>query len=196
MMGRSSSRRADLLIDLMIGFSDGLVIAFAIVTGIAAFFTIPVIINVILVSITLGAFAMGMSRSLGDADAAPNYMDLGLSESTEKHISEQIAIESDQWQSDPRSAVIEKSARSKSSSLNIAFAYIAGGLIPLIPFWLLQDKQAAWNASLALTSVSLLILALLKSRFTQQSFLFIGLRTIVIALLASGAAFLIANIFN
>lgn len=83
--------------------------------------------------------------------------------------------------------------RALISGLTIALAYIAGGLIPLSPYFFIHSTQTALLFSVALTLIALLIFGALKGRFTGQSPIRSGLQTLVIGGLAAGAAFLIAK---
>src|SRR3984885_12109493 len=54
--------------------------------------------------------------------------------------------------------------RAYSSALTIAFAYIAGGFIPLFPYILLQDNLAALRLSVVITLIALALFGAVKGR--------------------------------
>ena len=57
-------------------------------------------------------------------------------------------------------------SRAVSSALTIAGAYIAGGLIPLVPYMLIPSTHAALKASVVVTLLALLVFGYVKGRFT------------------------------
>ncbi len=86
---------------------------------------------------------------------------------------------------DPRRAV--------RSALTIGLAYIAGGLIPLMPYVLLSAPQAALSVSALMTLVALAIFGYVKGRFTGVGPIRGALQTMLIGGLASTAAYLLAR---
>ncbi|MGD1068636.1 MAG: VIT1/CCC1 transporter family protein [Bryobacteraceae bacterium] len=89
---------------------------------------------------------------------------------------------------DPRRAV--------TSAATICISYIAGGLIPLAPYFFVSTLGTAFLASVALTGAALLIFGSIKARFTGIPLWRGGLQTVSIGGLAAGAAFLIARLFR
>jgi VIT1/CCC1 family predicted Fe2+/Mn2+ transporter len=83
--------------------------------------------------------------------------------------------------------------RALTSALTIAGAYIAGGLIPLSPYFLLPTAHTALIVSVAVTLIALFIFGYIKGRFTGAPPMRSALQTALIGGLAAGAAFLIAR---
>jgi VIT1/CCC1 family predicted Fe2+/Mn2+ transporter len=83
--------------------------------------------------------------------------------------------------------------RAMTSALTIAGAYIAGGLIPLSPYFILPTAHAALIVSIVVTLIALLIFGYVKGRFTGAQPIRSALQTALIGGLAAGAAFLIAR---
>jgi predicted membrane protein (TIGR00267 family) len=84
------------------------------------------------------------------------------------------------------------------SAFTIAFAYIAGGLIPLAPYILAAylkrfEVGTALLLSVAFTLVALFVFGLIKGRYTGTRPLRSALQTAFIGSVAAGAAFLIAR---
>src|SRR3977135_79394 len=75
------------------------------------------------------------------------------------------------------------------SASTIAGAYIAGGLIPLAPYMLLNTPHSALIASVISTLVALAIFGAIKGHYTAMPLLPSALRTSVIGGLAAAAAF-------
>ncbi len=91
---------------------------------------------------------------------------------------------------DPKRALI--------SAFTIAFAYVAGGLIPLAPYivatYLKQfNVTTALFLSVALTLVALFVFGFIKGRYTGTRPMRSALQTALIGSVAAGAAFLIAR---
>jgi VIT1/CCC1 family predicted Fe2+/Mn2+ transporter len=89
---------------------------------------------------------------------------------------------------DPRNAI--------RSAGTIALSYIAGGLIPLSPYFFSATAHGALGASIALTLAALLIFGVVKGRFTGARPVRSGIQTVVIGGLAAAAAFLLARLLG
>lgn len=86
--------------------------------------------------------------------------------------------------------------RATKSALTIGFSYIAGGIIPLSPYLVIDNAQEALNYSCAVTSICLFIFGYFKSKLTGQPALSGALKVVVIGALAAGAAFGMAKLIN
>jgi len=89
---------------------------------------------------------------------------------------------------DPRRAV--------TSAATIAGAYVAGGMIPLSPYILLDNAARGLLWSAVVTLAALGIFGYLKGRFTDTGPLRSATQTMVIGGLAAAAAFLLAKIIS
>jgi vacuolar iron transporter family protein len=87
---------------------------------------------------------------------------------------------------DPRRAV--------RSALTIALAYVAGGLVPLAPYFLVSTPRAGLPVSVAVTMAALFVFGLVKGRFTGARPLRSALQTVVVGGLAATAAFALARL--
>ena len=83
--------------------------------------------------------------------------------------------------------------RALQSALTIAGAYIAGGLIPLVPYMLNAHVKSALRFSALVTLGALLIFGFVKGRFTGVSAVKSAIQTAIIGGVAATAAFLIAR---
>jgi VIT1/CCC1 family predicted Fe2+/Mn2+ transporter len=86
--------------------------------------------------------------------------------------------------------------RALRSAMNIALAYIAGGMIPLAPYMLVAKASTALPYSVVATIVALAIFGYIKGRFTGAPPLRSSVQTTVIGGLAAGAAFGIAKVIS
>jgi vacuolar iron transporter family protein len=86
--------------------------------------------------------------------------------------------------------------RAVRSAATIGLSYIAGGLIPLAPYFLTADLDTGLAASIAVTLSALFIFGCIKARFTGIPMWRGGLQTTLIGGLAAAAAFAIARLFR
>ena len=89
---------------------------------------------------------------------------------------------------EPRRALI--------SALTIAGAYVAGGLVPLAPYFFAVNSSTALLFSVVATLLALLVFGFVKGRFTGTKPLRSALQTALIGSVAAGAAFLIARLIS
>ncbi|HEY3138043.1 MAG TPA: VIT1/CCC1 transporter family protein [Blastocatellia bacterium] len=83
--------------------------------------------------------------------------------------------------------------RARISAFTIGGAYIAGGLIPLAPYFFTSRAHVALLFSIVVTLLALLIFGFIKGQFTTARPLRSALQTALVGSLAAGAAFLIAR---
>ena len=92
---------------------------------------------------------------------------------------------------------LEKPAshRARQSAAVIAFSYIAGGFIPLLPYMLLQASSAL-RASVVITLIALFFFGAVKGRLTGGGTWKSALQTVFIGGLAAGAAYALARLLS
>jgi VIT1/CCC1 family predicted Fe2+/Mn2+ transporter len=83
--------------------------------------------------------------------------------------------------------------RASRSALTIALSYIAGGLVPLAPYFVVPSVHTALLASIVVTLLALLVFGYIKGRFTTARPLRSAWQTVVVGGLAAIAAFAIAK---
>jgi VIT1/CCC1 family predicted Fe2+/Mn2+ transporter len=84
-------------------------------------------------------------------------------------------------------------ARARTSALTIALSYVAGGLIPLSPYFVLHPMQTALQGSVAITLLALLVFGYVKGRYTVKKPIRSAWQTALVGGLAAAAAFAIAK---
>jgi len=91
---------------------------------------------------------------------------------------------------------LEKPRRSRArrSALTIGGAYIAGGLVPLVPYFLVASARDALGWSIAATLVALVAFGYFKGRYTGARPLKSALQTALTGGVAAAAAFLLARL--
>ncbi len=85
--------------------------------------------------------------------------------------------------------------RARTSALTIALAYVAGGLVPLTPYFFARTAQRALGASVAATLVALVVFGFMKGRFTGANPWKSAAQTALVGGLAASAAFALAKLF-
>lgn len=125
------------------------------------------------------------------------FKEYGLSDDEIKPIVETLSTRPNDWvkfmmrfelnieQPDPR--------RARVSAFTIAASYIMGGLVPLVPYMLVQNANTALLISVASTLVALFIFGFVKGNFTGVPPLKSGTETLLIGGAAAAAAFGIAK---
>jgi vacuolar iron transporter family protein len=83
--------------------------------------------------------------------------------------------------------------RAMTSALTIAGAYVAGGFIPLAPYFFSLTAQSALSVSVGVTLGALLLFGYIKGRFTGTAPVKSAVQTTLIGGLAAAAAFVIAR---
>jgi len=86
---------------------------------------------------------------------------------------------------DPRRAI--------TSAMTIALSYIAGGLLPMGPYILIESVKTAFPLSVVATLLSLGIFGFVKGHFTGNRPLVSALQTLLVGGIAAAAAFFIAK---
>src|ERR1700679_210805 len=86
--------------------------------------------------------------------------------------------------------------RAIRSASTIGASYIAGGFIPLAPYFFLDDLRAGLMVSVVVTLAALFIFGCIKARFTGIAWWRGGFQTTLIGGLAAAAAFAIARLFR
>jgi VIT1/CCC1 family predicted Fe2+/Mn2+ transporter len=83
--------------------------------------------------------------------------------------------------------------RARTSAFTIAMSYIAGGLVPLGPYFFFRSVHYALIGSVVVTLLALLVFGYIKGRFTTPRPFRSAWQTAVVGSLAAAAAFAIAK---
>ena len=217
--------------DVVIGLSDGLTVPFALAAGLSgAVSSAHIIVLAGLAEIAAGSIAMGLGGYLAARGDAEHYASRPDDEAEEIYqIFDQYAV--------PREAAapvlsalqqnhpayvdfmmrfelgLEKPAanRAHRSALTIAASYIAGGLIPLLPYMFVRlpylegglmssppipSTAAALRLSVLITLLALALFGALKGRLLGTGALRSALQTTLIGGAAAAAAYGLAHLLN
>jgi VIT1/CCC1 family predicted Fe2+/Mn2+ transporter len=128
------------------------------------------------------------------------FANIGLSPALQAQATDEIAQDKDRWvdfmmkyelgleKPDPK--------RATKSALNIGLSYIAGGIIPLCPYFFLPSSTEALKYSVIATLVCLFVFGYFKSRITGVPPIWGAVKVMLIGALAAGAAFGVAKLFE
>jgi vacuolar iron transporter family protein len=86
--------------------------------------------------------------------------------------------------------------RARNSALTIALSYVAGGMVPLAPYFFFRSIHSALIGSVVVTLLALLVFGYIKGRFTTAKPLRSAWQTVVVGGLAATAAFVIAKLIG
>ena len=215
----------DFLSEFVIGMSDGLIVPFALTTGLVQVSDSSLMIATVgTIALSTGALVMGMGGYLTgrsesmlyktpssylEAEATVAMADekeevkkflanLDIDENLQKHAAEELAREKKDWAvlMAEKRPVQQLLYRPVKTGLNIGLSYALGGVIPVLPYFFMETTYAALRVSIILTFLTLPILGYLKSRVTGFSPVVGIIRTIVTGLLAGAGAFLVARLFT
>jgi VIT1/CCC1 family predicted Fe2+/Mn2+ transporter len=199
--------------DIVIGMSDGLTVPFALAAGLSG--TVEssgIIITAGLAEVAAGAIAMGLGGYLERtreereteempereaAEVADVLRSYGLADENVATVVDSIRANKQRWvdfmmrfelgleEPDPK--------RASRSAFTIALSYIAGGLVPLAPYFFIRTVHSALIGSVGVTLLALLIFGYIKGRFTTAKPFRSAWQTVVVGTLAATAAFVIAK---
>lgn len=128
------------------------------------------------------------------------FANIGLSPKLQEEATAEISQDKDRWvdfmmkyelgleEPDPK--------RATKSALNIGLSYIAGGVIPLSPYFFIDNSTDALKISAIATLFCLFIFGFFKSRITGINPWWGALRVTLIGALAAAAAFGVAKLFE
>jgi len=85
-------------------------------------------------------------------------------------------------------------SRALKSAITIAISYVAGGLIPLLPYFLFPRIGEALKLSVVVTLIALGVFGFVKSGFTGTNKIRGAIQTVLVGGLAAAAAFTLARL--
>jgi predicted membrane protein (TIGR00267 family) len=165
--------------DIVIGMSDGLTVPFALAAGLSGAVEATAII------ITAGlAEVAAVLRSYGLDDKVAAVV-AAIRADKKRWVGFMMRFELGLEEPDPK--------RARNSALTIALSYIAGGMVPLAPYFFAPSAHAGLVWSVVVTLPALLVFGYVKGRFTTAKPLRSAWQTVVVGGLAAAAAFVIAK---
>ncbi len=86
--------------------------------------------------------------------------------------------------------------RASRSALTIAVSYVVGGIVPLLPYMLVQESSEALKLSVVITLAALLVFGGIKGQLTGTGWLKSATQTVLIGGVAAGAAYGLAKLLG
>ena len=130
-------------------------------------------------------------------DIFANY---GLSEENQNNLVKELAKNDDKWVDFMMKFELGLDKpdinRARQSARNIGVAYIVGGIVPLSAYFFTESPETGLIISSIITILCLMVFGYYKSKVTDQPAVRGALQTMMIGLLAAGAAFLVAKLFS
>jgi VIT1/CCC1 family predicted Fe2+/Mn2+ transporter len=128
------------------------------------------------------------------------FANIGLSPTLQDQATAEIAQDKDRWvdfmmkyelgldKPDPK--------RATKSALNIGLSYVAGGVIPLSPYFFIADSTEALKISVIATLLCLFVFGYFKSKMTGVNPFMGAIKVTLIGAVAAAAAFGVAKLFE
>jgi len=134
------------------------------------------------------------------AEVKEVFASFGLSATLQDEVANEMAKDKDKWVDFMMryELGLEKpdDNRASRSAFTIGVSYIVGGIIPLSPYFLINESQIALYYSCGITMICLFVFGYFKSKVTGQPLLSGALKVLLIGTLAAAAAFLMAKVIN
>lgn len=128
------------------------------------------------------------------------FAELGLSEDVQEKATLEIIKDDKRWvdfmMKHELGLEMPDPKRAGKSAFNIGMSYIVGGLVPLAPYFFVNDGITALKISAILAIISLLIFGYFKSKLTGMNPFSGAIKVAVIGALAAGCAFAIAKLIQ
>lgn len=124
----------------------------------------------------------------------------GISAETQEKVVEELSQNQDKWVEFMMKFELgleePELNRARQSAAVIAGAYIAGGFVPLLPYFLTDTPQEGLIYSAIITLIALFAFGWFKSKMTGQPLFMGAIKTTIIGAIAAGAAFSIAKLIG
>lgn len=154
-------------------------------------------------------YASELKREYDEVERVPHvekqevkefFEHIGLSEEVQIRATEEISQDKKRWvdfmmkyelgleEPDPK--------RAGKSAMNIGLSYIAGGIIPLSPYFFISNSAEGLKVSIIVTLICLFAFGYFKSRMTGVNAWTGALKVTFIGAIAAAAAFGVAKIFT
>ena len=134
------------------------------------------------------------------AEVAAIFRDVGMSEEQLAPVVQALSQDRNRWIDFMMRFELgldaPEPARARQSAITIALSYIAGGMIPLAPYMIVNVLHTALWVSVGLTLTALFVFGAVKGHFTGIDITRSGLQTILVGGLAAAVAFSLARLIG
>jgi vacuolar iron transporter family protein len=220
---RQPAAKTSFLKQAVIGLSDGLIITFAVSTGLAVVYRNPsVILTFAGIAGIFGALILGIggyfaakfrmeslaAKTIEEEEQLKNeetiktielFRKLDIGEDMQGMAVSEIKKDSNDWkaflQKNQQPFEIPDKKTLPVTGVIIAFSFLAGTFISVLPYFFLPAKQAM-SYSFFINLPLLWLIGFVKSSINGEPALAGGFRLLLLGAATGGAAYLIAGIFN
>ncbi|PNY29851.1 Vacuolar iron transporter [Tolypocladium capitatum] len=223
----SSDGLSDALRDVIIGFSDGLTVPFALTAGLSSLGSTKLVIIGGLAELFSGMISMGLGAYLAAATERDRYCSrragvaaacasparaeqraelyavldkYRVSRAAAEPLVEELCADREQWvrfKMDFALRMDEPAGhRAWVSGATMGLSYLVGGLIPMVPYFVMARVRDALLVSVAVTVVILLAFGYAKNYVAVRNHragVWGALQTLVIGVLAAGTSYVIVK---
>ncbi|KAK9236982.1 Ccc1 family [Lipomyces kononenkoae] len=212
------SSQPRLLSDMIIGFSDGLTVPFALTAGISSLGSTRLVVISGLAELFSGAISMGLGGYLGnkseiefyrrerlreqmEVDLFPEkekeeiydiFADYEIDREASRGVVEALSRRKDLWVDFMMKFELElmkpEDSRLWISALTIGLSYMISGICPMIPYFVMTDATKALFVSIGITAVMLLVFGVFKSYMVATSKRQVALGAIETLIVGAAAA--------
>lgn len=212
----------DVIRDIIIGFADGLTVPFALTAGLSSLGNSQLVVMGGLAELFSGAISMGLGAYLAAVTEREHYLSEEARErdevrnQPEEEREEIFAImakyyvsreattplvndlcqNTDQWvrfMMDFELRLEEPNVnRAWISALTMGLSYFIGGLVPMIPYFVMRNATQALFVSIGITVVILLVFGFIKDWITvrtKRAGVWGAIQTLAIGLVAAGTSY-------
>lgn len=128
------------------------------------------------------------------------FQNIGLSEELQQQVTNEIIKDKKRWVDFMMKFELgleePNPKRARNSAFNIGLSYVAGGIIPLSPYFFIDDSKEALKISVVATLLCLFTFGYFKSKITGVAPVSGALKVTLIGALAAAAAYAVALIFK
>lgn len=210
--------------DTVIGISDGLIIPFAIISGLSVIAADKVIIvQGGIAVIVVGAFVMGLggyfaaksrresfAQKTTEEEVATKkdeldktlhlFKQLDLDQDMQDQAAEVIENDSNEWKAylmkHQVDLEINDTSKLPKTALVIGLSYAIGGMIPLLPYLYFTNTADAFVWSCSTTLLALVMVGFIKSKINKEPLIWGTFRLMLLGGVAAAVAFAVAKIFT
>ncbi|KAK6829723.1 hypothetical protein PG987_010307 [Apiospora arundinis] len=223
------TNNGEALRDIIIGFADGLTVPFALTAGLSSLGDTRLVVAGGLAELFSGAISMGLGAYLAAATELEHYKSeearerdevqhkpeaerqeifdilsgYGISRRAAEPLVEELAQDPDEWVRFMMDFELRLEApdanRAWISALTMGLSYFVGGLVPMIPYFLMRRASDALFVSVGITVVILLVFGYIKNWVTirnNRAGVKGALQTLLIGALAAGTSYGIVRALN
>jgi VIT1/CCC1 family predicted Fe2+/Mn2+ transporter len=225
----NNSNFNDILRDMIIGFADGLTVPFALTAGLSSLGSTKLVVIGGLAELFSGMISMGLGAYLAavterqhwEAEHARECWEVehvpevertevfeilaryGVSHAAAEGVVRELCADKAEWvrfMMDLELRLDEPDvSRAWISAATMGLSYFVGGLIPMIPYFVMEVAREALYVSIGITVVILLAFGYVKSYVTiknKKAGLWGAVQTLIVGALAAGTSYAIVRLLD